>query len=122
MIKQKNRKDSRRMRHIRIRKHLSGTSDRPRLSVFISLKNIYVQVIDDTKGITLASASTLEKDFKDKLSSKKNIEAAKLIGTLIAERSLEKGIKEVAFDRSGFLYHGRVKTLAEAAREKGLKF
>ncbi len=122
MIKQKNRKDSRRMRHIRIRKHLSGTSDRPRLSVFISLKNIYVQVIDDTKGITLASASTLEKDFKDKLSSKKNIEAAKLIGTLIAERLLEKGIKEVAFDRSGFLYHGRVKTLAEAAREKGLKF
>ncbi len=122
MIKKENRKELRRMRHLRIRKRLSGTSERPRLSVFISLKNIYAQIIDDTKGITLVSASTLDKDLRDKVKSGKNVEAAKLVGALIAERALGKGIKNVAFDRGGFLYHGRVKALAEAAREKGLKF
>ncbi len=121
MIKKENRKELRRMRHLRIRKRLSGTSERPRLSVFISLKNIYAQIIDDTKGITLVSASTLDKDLRGKVKGK-NVEAAKLVGALIAERALEKGIKNVAFDRGGFLYHGRVKALAEAAREKGLKF
>ncbi|NIA10762.1 MAG: 50S ribosomal protein L18 [Nitrospiraceae bacterium] len=122
MIKKKNRKELRQMRHIRIRKHLSGTSERPRLSVFISLKNIYAQVIDDSKGATLVSASTLEKVLGEKVKSGKNIDSAKLVGELIAERALEKGIKEVTFDRGGFLYHGRVKALAEAARGKGLKF
>jgi large subunit ribosomal protein L18 len=122
MIKQKNRKELRQMRHARIRKHLSGTPERPRLSVFISLKNIYAQIIDDTKGNTLVSVSTMENDFKGKIKSGKNKDAAKLVGMLIAERALEKGIKEVAFDRGGFLYHGRVKVLADAAREKGLKF
>ncbi len=122
MIKKKNRKELRQMRHARIRKHLSGTADRPRLSVFISLKNIYAQIIDDTKGETLVSASTLEKELRDKLSGGKSVDAAKQVGALIAERALSKGIKEVAFDRGGFLYHGRVKALADAAREKGLKF
>ncbi len=122
MIKKRNRKELRHMRHIRIRRHLSGTSERPRLSVFISLKNIYAQVIDDTKGTTLVSVSTLEKELSEKLKSRKNVDSAKIVGEFIAERALKKGIKEVAFDRGGFLYHGRVKALAEAAREKGLKF
>ncbi len=122
MIRKENRKELRRMRHLRIRKRLSGTSERPRLSVFISLKNIYAQIIDDTKGVTLVSASTLDKDLRGKVKNGKNVEAAKLVGALIGERALEKGIKNVAFDRGGFLYHGRVKALAEAAREKGLKF
>ena len=122
MVKNRNRKELRQMRHARIRKHLSGTSERPRLSVFISLKNIYAQIIDDSKGVTLVAASTLDKDLKGKLKSMKTVEAAKLVGEVIAEKALAKGIKQVAFDRGGYLYHGRVKALADAAREKGLKF
>ncbi len=122
MIKQKTRKELRELRHRRIRKHLSGTSECPRLSVFISLKNIYAQVIDDTKGVTLVSASTKEKELVNKFGDKKNIEAAKAVGTLVGKRALEKGIKEVAFDRGGFLYHGKVKALADSARQAGLKF
>ncbi len=122
MVKNRNRKELRQMRHIRIRKHLSGTPERPRLSVFISLKNIYAQIIDDSKGVTLVSASTLDKDLKGKLKSMKTVEAARLVGETIAEKALAKGIKQVAFDRGGYLYHGRVKALADAAREKGLKF
>jgi len=110
------------MRHKRIRKKIFGTPERPRLSVFRSEKHIYAQIIDDTKGITLAAASTTEKALREKLQKTWNIEAAKEVGKLIAERALAKGIKEVVFDRGGFKYHGRVKALADAAREVGLKF
>ncbi len=106
----------------RIRGRISGTPERPRLTVFKSLKRIYVQVVDDTKGITLASASSLEKDLRAKLSNGANIEAAKAVGASIAARLQEKGIKSVVFDRNGYLYHGRVKALADSAREAGLQF
>jgi len=122
MIKQKNRKELREVRHKRIKKHLFGTSERPRLSVFISLKNVYAQIIDDTKGVTLISASTLEKEMVNKFGGKKNIESAKAVGTLIGKRAVEKGIKVVAFDRGGLSYRGRVKALADSARKAGLKF
>jgi large subunit ribosomal protein L18 len=110
---------SRLKRHRRARKNLHGTPERPRLNVFRSLKNIYAQVIDDTTGHTLVSASTLDTEFKGRGG---NVEAAKAVGTLIAQRALEKGIKAVVFDRGGYIYHGRVKALAEAAREAGLEF
>lgn len=122
MIKKEDRRQLRLMRHKRIRKKIFGTPERPRLSVFRSEKHIYAQIIDDTKGITLAAASTTEKVLREKLPKTWNIEAAKEVGKLIAERALAKGIKEVVFDRGGFKYHGRVKALAEAAREAGLKF
>ncbi len=109
----------RKRRHIRIRKRLSGISDIPRLCVFRSCKNIYAQLIDDVNGVTIASASTLDKEFTGVGSNK---EAARAIGTLIAKRALEKSITEVVFDRNGYLYHGRVSELAEGAREAGLKF
>lgn len=107
-----------RVRH-KLRKNSNG---RPRLSIFRSNKYIYAQVIDDEKGTTLASASTLEKDIRDKLKSTSDIAAAGTIGKLIAERSTKAGVKQVVFDRGSFLYHGRVKALAEAARESGLEF
>ncbi len=110
---------SRQKRHLRVRNHISGTAERPRLNVFRSLSNIYAQVIDDVHGVTLVSASTMDKDFKNYGG---NIEAAKAIGEAVAKRALEKGIKEVVFDRGGYVYHGRVAALAEAAREAGLKF
>ena len=110
---------SRQKRHLRVRNHISGTAERPRLNVFRSLSNIYAQVIDDIHGVTLVSASTMDKDFKNYGG---NIEAAKAIGEAVAKRALEKGIKEVVFDRGGYVYHGRVAALAEAAREAGLKF
>ena len=119
MVSRKDSKAQRLKRHKRVRGKISGTADRPRLAVFRSHKNIYCQVIDDTKGVTLVSASTLEKAFAGYGGNK---EAAKQIGKTIAERALEKGITEVVFDRGGNLYHGRVKELAEAAREGGLKF
>jgi large subunit ribosomal protein L18 len=122
MYKVVNRNAKRKARHLRVRKKISGTPDKPRLNVFKSCTNIYAQIIDDTKGATLVSASTLEKDLKNTLSSTSNIEAAKAVGKLVAERALEKGIEEVAFDRGGYQYHGKVKGLAEAAREAGLKF
>jgi len=110
---------SRQRRHLRVRKHIAGTAERPRLNVFRSLSNIYAQVIDDKTGVTLVAASSKDKDFKVYGG---NIEAAKAIGAAVAKRALEKGITEVVFDRGGYIYHGRVAALAEAAREAGLKF
>lgn len=122
MIKREDRRKLRLVRHKRIRKKLAGTTERPRLAVFRSEKHIYAQIIDDTKGVTLVAASTVEKAMKEKLKKTWNVEAAKEVGKLIAERALAKGIKEVVFDRGGFKYHGRVKALADSAREAGLKF
>jgi large subunit ribosomal protein L18 len=110
---------ARQKRHLRVRNHIAGTAARPRLNVYRSLANIYAQVIDDEKGVTLVSASSQDKGFENYGG---NIEAAKAIGTEIAKRALEKGITEVVFDRGGYVYHGRVAALAEAAREAGLKF
>ncbi len=115
-------KSERRLRiKMRIRKVISGTSAKPRMSVFRSNSQIYAQIIDDVKGVTLVSASSLVKEIADQKGINKS-EQAKLVGKLIAERSLEKGIDTVVFDRNGYLYHGRVKSLADAAREGGLKF
>ena len=122
MYKQINRKEITRKRHQRIRKRLSGTADCPRLSVYRSNKHISVQLIDDVEGLTLASASSQEASVRDSLNSGANVEAAKKIGTLIAERAKEKGIETVVFDRGGNLYHGRVAALADSARENGLNF
>ena len=119
MVKKTDRKAERVRRHKRVRRKISGTAECPRLSVFRSNSNLYVQVIDDTKGITLVQASTLDKEVKTKHSNK---EAAKEIGTLIAKRAIEKNIKTVVFDRGGYIYHGVVKELADAAREGGLNF
>ncbi|HHV26611.1 50S ribosomal protein L18 [Anaerosalibacter bizertensis] len=122
MLKQINRNEKRKKRHMRARQKLTGTPERPRLNVYRSLDHIYAQVIDDTVGNTIVSASTLDKELKDKLDKTSNKEAAKLVGKLVAKRAQEKGIKEVVFDRGGYIYHGRVKELADAAREAGLKF
>ena len=119
MIKRPDTRGQRIKRHSRVRSKISGTAERPRLSVFRSESNIYAQRIDDAAGVTLASASTVEKAFEGNGS---NCEAAKKIGAVIAERALQKGIEEVVFDRGGYIYHGRVKALAEGAREGGLKF
>jgi large subunit ribosomal protein L18 len=108
--------------HERIRKNLSGSPARPRLAVFRSNKHIYAQIIDDSKGATLTAASTLDVDTKKDVKQGGNIAAAKAVGKLVAQRAREKGIEAVLFDRGGYLYHGRVKALAEAAREAGLKF
>ena len=121
MISSRSRNEMRELRHRRLRRHLSGTADRPRLAVFASLKHISVQVIDDVKGHTLVSASTVQDKF-DEVKGTGNQEAAKAVGKLIAERALAQGITEVVFDRGGHVYHGRIKALAEAAREAGLKF
>ena len=109
-------------RKLRIRKKVNGTESRPRLSVFRSAKHIYAQVIDDATGATLAHASTLSKDLKGTLEEDNKVEAAKKVGALIAKICLEKKIEQVVFDRNGYLYHGRIKALADAAREAGLKF
>ena len=106
----------------RVRAKISGTPQRPRLSVYKSNANIYAQVIDDVNGVTLASANTLQKDVADGLDSRSNVEAAAKVGEVVAKRAVEAGITEVAFDRNGNIYHGKVKALAEAAREAGLKF
>ena len=119
MIKKTDRKLERTRRHIRVRTKVSGTAERPRLCVYRSNSNIYAQIIDDVAGNTLVSASTLDKEIKTK---KSNIEAAKEVGTLIAKRAVAKNIKTVVYDRSGYVYHGIVKELAEAAREGGLDF
>ena len=119
MVSRKDSNLARLKRHARVRAKISGTTERPRLCVYRSNANISAQIIDDTKGITLVSASTLEKAFEG---NGGNIEAAKKIGALIAERANEKGITEVVFDRGGYLYHGRVSALADGAREGGLKF
>ena len=120
MFVKQDKKVARQARHQHIRATLKGTSERPRLAVFRSNKNIEAQIIDDTKGITLVSASTLEKGKK--LENGSNIEAAKVVGKAIAEKALAQGITTVVFDRGGFLYHGRVQALADAAREAGLNF
>ena len=119
MVKKTNRKAERVRRHIRVRRKISGTSECPRLCVFRSNSNIYVQIIDDVKQTTLVAASTLDKEVKTKHS---NVEAAKEVGALIAKRALEKNIKTVVFDRGGYVYHGVVKALADAVREGGLEF
>ncbi len=112
----------RQARHDRVRKRVSGTAERPRLCVSRTLCNVYVQVIDDTSGKTLLAASTRDKELKPTVKSGGNIDAAKAVGALVAKRAGEKGIKQVVFDRGGYLYHGRVKALADAAREGGLDF
>jgi large subunit ribosomal protein L18 len=109
-------------RHTRVRKHVNGTGERPRLAVFRSLTHIYAQVIDDVERKTIAAASDVEADLQAKVKGKKKEEVAALIGTLVAERAKEKGVSKVVFDRGGFVFHGRVKALAEAARESGLDF
>lgn len=113
---------ARQRRHARVRTKISGTAQRPRLNVFRSLEHIYAQVIDDTSGRTLASASTIDRELRSQLEGKKKAEAAKLVGTLIAKRALQAGITTVVFDRGGYKYHGRVKALADGAREAGLEF
>ncbi len=119
MIKKINRKEERKRRHTRVRNKISGTLERPRLCIFRSNNNLYVQIIDDVAANTLVAASTLDKEVKEKHANK---QAAKEVGALIAKRALEKNIKEVVFDRGGYIYHGVVKELAEAAREAGLVF
>jgi large subunit ribosomal protein L18 len=116
------RTELRAKRKVRIRKRIFGTSERPRLSVYRSLNHIYTQIIDDTQGVTLASASTVEKDVRDAQKFENKRAAATYIGKLIAERATAKGIKSVVFDRNGFLYHGRVKAVSDGAREAGLDF
>lgn len=120
MLKKIDRNANRKARHSRVRKKISGTSERPRLNVYRSGKHIYAQIIDDMTGSTLASASTLDKSLD--LTSTQNKEAAKAVGELVAKRALEKEIEEVIFDRGGHIYHGRIKELAEGARSAGLKF
>lgn len=119
MITKTDRKAERERRHLRVRRKISGTAECPRLCVYRSNKNLFVQVIDDVAGKTLVQASTLDKEVKTKYA---NIEAAKEVGKLIAKRALEKNIKSVVYDRGGYIYHGVVKELAEAAREAGLQF
>jgi large subunit ribosomal protein L18 len=122
MINKKTRTETRRVRHERIRRKVLGTGNCPRLSVYISLNNVYAQIINDEAGVTLVSASTVEKEVKEKASAMKLADSAKLVGELIAKRALEKGINGVVFDRGGYLYHGRIKALADEARNAGLKF
>ncbi len=119
MIKRPNTKAQRLHRHVRVRAKISGTPERPRLNVFRSNSNIYAQIIDDVAGVTLVSASTLDKGFEGATGNK---EAARKVGQTLAERAKDKGIETVVFDRGGYIYHGRVKELAEGAREGGLKF
>ncbi|RKD25424.1 large subunit ribosomal protein L18 [Caminicella sporogenes DSM 14501] len=122
MITKPSSNSKRKRRHRRVRRKVFGTPERPRLNVFRSNNNIYAQVIDDVNGVTLVSASSLDKDIKEKVSHTGNKEAAKLVGNLVGKRAIEKGIKSVVFDRGGYIYHGRVKELAEGAREAGLEF
>lgn len=122
MVSKKSRKEVRVKKHERLRNRFSGTPERPRLAVFRSNNHMYAQIIDDTVGRTLVSASTVEKAVKSELTHTNDTEAAAYIGTLVAKRALEKGIDKVVFDRGGFLYQGKVQALAEAAREAGLQF
>ena len=119
MVSRQDSNKARKKRHVRVRGKISGTTDRPRLNVYRSLSNIYAQLIDDVKGVTLAQASTVEKDFAEYGG---NVEAAKAVGKKLAERATEKGIKECVFERGGYVYHGRVAAVADGAREGGLEF
>lgn len=122
MVSKQSRSEVREKKHARIRNRFSGTSERPRLAVFRSNNHMYAQIIDDTVGNTLVAASTEEKSVSAELTKTNNVEAAAYVGTVIAKRALEKGIKQVVFDRGGFIYHGKVQALADAAREAGLEF
>ena len=122
MVSKKSRSEVRQKKHLRTRNRFSGTAERPRLAVFRSNNHMYAQIIDDTAGNTLVAASTLEKDVKAELEKTNNTEAAAYLGKVIAKKALDKGIKQVVFDRGGFIYHGKVQALADAAREAGLEF
>jgi large subunit ribosomal protein L18 len=122
MLKKPSRKSLRVIRRLRVRKKINGTAERPRLNVFRSLQNIYAQIIDDEKRVTLVSTSTLAPELKEKLSSNSNTEAAIAVGQLLAKKAEDAGIKQVVFDRAGYVYHGRIKALADAARAGGLEF
>mgnify|MGYP000852367542 FL=1 len=122
MIKQKDKNASRKKRHDRVRRKISGTLERPRFCVYRSLNHIYVQIINDQNGTTLAAASTLDPDLKEKVVGKTRKEAAKIVGEAAGKKAMEKGIHRVVFDRSGYVYHGRVLEVASGAREAGLEF
>ncbi|MGA8943442.1 MAG: 50S ribosomal protein L18 [Thermoactinomyces sp.] len=122
MIRKEDRNKKRKKRHLRVRNKIMGTAERPRLNVFRSSKNIYAQLIDDTAGHTLAAASSLDAEVKAKGVNGGTVDAARAVGELIAKRAVEKGFQSVVFDRGGYIYHGRVKALAEGAREGGLEF
>ncbi len=122
VLKKTNKNANRLQRHKRVRRKVSGTTQRPRLCVFRSSNNIYAQIIDDANRVTLTAASSLDAEVKGAVNHGGNKEAAKMVGAMIAKRAIEKGITEVVFDRGGYLYHGRVQELAEGAREAGLKF
>ena len=122
MVSKESRAKVRLNKHRRMRNRFAGTAERPRLAVFRSNNHMYAQIIDDTVGNTLVAASTLQKDVKANLEKTNNVEAAAYLGKVIAERALEKGVKDVVFDRGGFVYHGKIKALADAAREAGLNF
>ncbi len=122
MVSKESRQKVRVKKHKRMRNHLSGTAQKPRLAVFRSNNHMYAQIIDDTVGNTLVAASTVEKEVKAQLEKTNNVDAAAYLGTVIAKRAIEKGIDTVVFDRGGFLYHGKIAALADAAREAGLKF
>ena len=122
MVKKESRSKIRAKKHKRIRNNLAGTTERPRLAVFRSNNHMYAQIIDDTVGNTLVAASTLDKDIKDAVEKTNNVDAAAQVGTAIAKKALDKGITTVVFDRGGFIYQGKIKALADAAREAGLTF
>ena len=122
MVRKESRQAVRVKKHMKIRNRFSGTAQRPRLAVFRSNNHMYAQIIDDTVGNTLVSASTLEKEIKAELEKTNNVDAAAYLGTVIAKRAIEKGISEVVFDRGGFIYQGKIAALADAAREAGLEF
>ena len=122
MVNKESRSEVRIKKHMRVRNHLDGTADRPRLAVFRSNNHMYAQIIDDSVGNTIVAASTVEKSIKEALEQTDNVDAAAYVGKVVAERALEKGIKTVVFDRGGFIYQGKVQALADAAREAGLEF
>ncbi len=122
MVSKKSRQEVRVNKHMKTRNRFSGTAERPRLAVFRSNNHMYAQIIDDTVGKTLVAASTVEKDVKAELEKTNNVDAAAYLGTVIAKRAIEKGIKAVVFDRGGFIYQGKIQALADAAREAGLEF
>ena len=122
MVSKQSRSEIRRKKHARLRNRFAGTAERPRLAVFRSNNHMYAQIIDDSVGHTLVAASTLEKSVKAELENTDTVEAAAYIGTVVAKRAIEKGIKEVVFDRGGFIYQGKIQALADAAREAGLEF
>lgn len=122
MITKGDKNKARLKRHLRVRKKINGTTERPRLNIFRSAKHMYAQIIDDINGVTIASASTQDKELKSDLTNGGNVEAARKVGELVAKRAKAKGIDKVVFDRGGYLYHGRIQALADAAREAGLQF